>query len=126
MNINLEYEIGKGKVSEYIEEMNKRCTEIKEELKAFDSDAFDSECYDYFNKDKQLKFVRMWEIIQSDAITIAQRNLLCAYAACDNKLHDCLNFFNGKGKNIKNKRTLAVLISNARKAVINKYKELYN
>lgn len=125
MNINLEYEIGKGKVSEYIDTMNKRCSEIADEIKAFDKDMFNSDEFEYFNRDKQLKFIRMWNIIQSDAVTIAQRNLLCAFAACDNKLSDCLDFFNGKGKNIKNKRTLAVLISNARKAVTDKYNELY-
>lgn len=125
MNINKEYEIGKGKVAEYINTMNEQCLTLKMELEAFDNDMFDSEKFDYFNREKALKFIRIWDIIQSDAITIAQRNLLCAFAACDNKLTECLDFFNGKGKNIKNKRTLAVMISNARKAVTNKYNELY-
>ena len=126
MNINKEYEIGKGKVAEYISVMDEQCATLKEDLKAFNNDMFDSEEFDYFNKDKAERFIRTWEIIQSDAITIAQRNLLCAFAACNNKLADCLDFFNGKGKNIKNKRTLAVMISNARKAVTDKYKELYD
>ena len=125
MNINKEYEIGKGKVAEYIQTMDEQCAALREEVNAFDNDMFDDENFDYFNREKSMKFIRTWDIIQSDAITIAQRNLLCAFAACNNKLDECLDFFNGKGKGIKNKRTLAVMISNARKAVTEKYKELY-
>lgn len=125
MNINLEYEIGKGKVAEYIAIMNSKCEAIREEIVAFDLDMFDSDAFEFFDREKSLKFIRTWEIIQSDAVSIAQRNLICAFAACGNKLDDCLAFFNGKGKNIKNKRTLAVMISNARKVVTDKYNELY-
>lgn len=35
MNINLEYEIGKGKVAEYIAIMNSKCEAIREEIVAF-------------------------------------------------------------------------------------------
>lgn len=125
MNTNKEYEIAKGIVADYIATMNEECEGLKEEIRLFDNDMFESEDFDYFNREKALRFIRTWEIIQSDAITIAQRNLLCAFAACNNKLDACLDFFNGKGKGIKNKRTLAVMISNARKEVTNKYKELY-
>lgn len=125
MNINLEYEIAKGIVSEYIDTMNKECEATEENIKLFDADMTDSTVFDYFNREKALRFVRTWRIIQSDKISIAQRNLLCAFAACDNKLAECLDFFNGKGKNIKNKRTLAVMISNARKAVTEEYNKLY-
>lgn len=126
MNINLEYEIAKGTVSEYIENMDMECAALEENIRVYDNEIYDSGTFEYFDRNKALRFVRTWKIIKSDAITISQRNLLCAFAACNNKLTPCLVFFNGKGKNIKNKRTLAVMISNARKAVVNKYKELYN
>lgn len=126
MNINLEYEIAKGKVNEYIETMNIECEALEENIKQYDNDMCDSTEFDYFDREKALRFVRTWKIINSNAITIAQRNLLCAFAACNNKLEPCLVFFNGKGKNIKNKRTLAVMIANARRAVVNKYNELYS
>lgn len=125
MNINLEYEIGKGLVADYIETMERECQATKDMITEFDNDMLDSEEFDYFDRDKALRFVRTWEIIQSDSISIAQRNLICAFAACSNKLDECLAFFNGKGKNIKNKRTLAVLISNARKAVTKEYEKKY-
>lgn len=126
MNINLEYEIAKGMVADYIETMNEECKATEQNIILFDNDMTDSTTFDYFDRDKALRFVRTWKIIQSDKISIARRNLLCAFAACNNKLTECLDFFNGKGKNIKNKRTLAVLISNARKAVTDEYNKLYN
>lgn len=125
MNINLEYEIGKGLVADYIETMERECQATKNMITEFDNNMLDYDKFEYFDRDKAFRFVKTWDIIQSDSISIVQRNLICAFAACNNKLDECLAFFNGKGKNIKNKRTLAVIISNARKAVIKEYEKKY-
>ena len=126
MNINLEYEIGKGKVAEYIASTDKIYNELKAQLKAYNEAIFDDEPeFEWFDEKKTLKFLRTWDIIKSDDITAAQRNLICAYEACGHNLDNLLEFFNGKGKNIKNKASLNVLLSLARKAIENKYYELY-
>jgi len=123
-NINLEYEIGKGMVAAYIAKMDAICKEKREDIQEYDNEIIDSDRFEYFNREEAVKFVRMWEIITND-ISIKDRNIICAAAACDNNLTECLNFFNGKGKSIKNTATLKVMLYNARVAVRNIYEEKY-
>lgn len=119
-----DYTIGKGKVAEYIAKMDATYKELLDLTKAFDNAIIeDKPEFEWFDYNKSIKFLHTWEIMKE--INVAQRNLLCAYEACNHSLDDCLTFFNGKGKNIKNKASLSVLISNARKAVTTKYIELY-
>lgn len=126
MNINLEYEIGKGKVAEFIADTDVTYNMLQEQLKLFREGVQDEyPGMQWFNEKRTVKFLRTWDIIKSDSITAAQRNLICAYEACGHNLDALLEFFNGKGKNIKNKASLNVLLSNARKAIETKYNELY-
>ena len=124
-NLVKEYELAKGEITTYIDEMNKNIEEIKEDIEYYFNGAVDSSKLEYFNINKAVKKVRTWEIIMSDKIRVSDRNMLCAYAVADYDLPTCLSFFNGKGKNIKNLKTLSTLIYNARKKVEDIYNEMY-
>lgn len=119
-----EYELGKKMLSEYVESMNKICEDLQTEIDRYNEDGVGSSEFEWFDSNKALKTIRTWNIIQNHA-SPCDRNLLCAFAACNNKLKPCLEMFNGAGKQIKNTQTLSQMITNARKNVKNKYDELY-
>lgn len=127
MKINNDYEIMKGKIAEYLAQMQVAYDENKKLISVFEqsltNDKPELVDFDYY---AALKFVRTWDIIQSDALNQSQKNLLFCYNLCDCDLETTLNTFNGKGKSYKNKASLAVLICNIRKIIKKEYNKKYN
>lgn len=121
---NLEYDEAKKKISKYMSMMDAKCRELKKDIKGFDSDMFDSSEYEFFDREKALRFIRMWNIIKKK-ITPNQRNLLCAFAVSNSNVKECLKIFNGTVCNLKNGRTLTAMVCSAKKTVRRKYDELY-
>lgn len=122
---NINYDVVKEKVNDYIRKMDAQCEACKQELNNYYNAFNDGENYGCFDEENTLKFIRTWDIIKNE-IPIPQRNLLIAYQIAGNRLEPCLQYFNGEGEGIKNKSSLAVLISNARKAVRYRYYEKYD
>ena len=100
---NINYEVVKEKVNNYIKEMDAQYEACKQELDNYYNAFNDGENYEWFNEVNTLKFIRTWEIIRNE-ITIPQRNLLIAYEIAGNRLEPCLQYFNGEGEGIKNIR----------------------
>lgn len=127
MKINNDYEIMKGKIAEYLAQMQVAYDENKKLISVFEqsltNDKPELVDFDYY---AALKFIRTWDIIQSDALNQSQKNLLFCYNLCDCDLETTLNTFNGKGKSYKNKASLAVLICNIRKIIKKEYNKKYN
>ena len=119
---NDDYEIMKGKIAEYLSQMqdiydeNKKLISIYEQ--SLTNDKPELVGFDYYTA---IKFVRTWDIIQSDVLNQSQKNLLFCYNLCDCDLETTLNTFNGKGKSYKNKASLSVLIYNIRKIIKKEY-----
>lgn len=119
-----EYELGKKMLSDYVESMDKICEDLQTEIERYNDDGVGSSEFEWFDSNKALKTIRTWDIIKNH-LTPCDRNLLCAFAVCDNKLKPCLAMFNGAGKQIKNTQTLSQMLSLARRNAKNKYNELY-
>lgn len=121
---NMEYEEAKKKISKYMSMMDAKCRELKKDIQAYDSEILESEEYEYFDRDKALRFIRMWNIIKKK-ITPTQRNMLCAYEVSNSNVQECLRIFNGTLCNLKNERTLTAMICKCKKMVRRKYDEMY-
>lgn len=123
---NDDYEIMKGKIAEYLAQMQVAYDENKALISVFEqsltNDKPELVGFDYY---AAIKFVRTWDIIQSDVLNQSQKNLLFCYNLCDCDLETTLNTFNGKGKSYKNKASLAVLICNIRKIIKKEYNRRY-
>lgn len=126
MKIIDDYEIMKGKIAEYLAQMQVAYDENKALISVFEqsltNDKPELVGFDYY---AAIKFVRTWDIIQSDVLNQSQKNLLFCYNLCDCDLETTLNTFNGKGKSYKNKASLAVLICNIRKIIKKEYNRRY-
>lgn len=126
---NVKYDLAKALIASYTEEMK---TVYEENQKMIDLYL----CYygggeapvPYDDYKTSLKFIRTWDIIQSDILNQAQRNLILLHYACDGNLDKTLNAFNGDGslsKGYKNKASLRVMLCNIRKIIKAQYFELY-
>ena len=126
MKIIDDYEIMKGKIAEYLSQIQVAYAENMKLITVYEQSLTNNEPelvdFDYH---AALKFVRTWDIIQSEALNQSQKNLLFCYNLCDCDLETTLNTFNGKGKSYKNKATLAVLICNIRKIIKKEYNKKY-
>ena len=104
--------------------MDAKCRELKKDIKAYDLEILDSSEYEFFDREKAIRFIRMWNIIKKK-ITPTQRNMLCAYEVSNSNVQECLRIFNGSLCNLKNERTLTAMICKCKKNVRRKYDELY-
>ena len=123
---NVDYEIGKGIVADYIAKMDKICKRRIEELKIYENSMWDyvpelGENFDYYST---LRFVRTWNIVKNE-LSISDRNLILCFLACDSNYEDCLAWFNGHGRDLKNVASLRVLICLVRRKVRTIYAEKY-
>ena len=125
--MNTEYEIGKGMVADYIATMDSRYLLNLKEIEIYENSLWDyvPELGDKFDYYSALRFVRTWNIIKNDLST-SDRNLILCFLASDSNYEECLAWFNGRGKNIKNTATLRVMICNVRKKIRTIYKEKYH
>lgn len=121
---NVEYEEAKKKITKYMSMMDAKCRELNRDVKAYDLEILDSTEYEFFDREKAIRFIRMWNIIKKK-ITPTQRNLLCAYEVSNSNVQECLRIFNGSLCNLKNERTLTSMICKCKKNVRRKYDELY-
>lgn len=116
------YEVAKAEVQEYIETMNNIYLDKKEEIELFKND--NTELFEinaYFDYNKAVQFIRLWDIINND-ITPAERNLLVA-VECSQSYSECIKSFDGTAP--KNVATLKVLVYNARNKIRKIYTEKY-
>lgn len=119
------YEIGKGKVAEYIEMMERRYKEVHQEYMDYQNAIYDDDPrFNWFRPDIALKFLRLWRLIMNDADP-RDRNLTLAYLAYDANYDLVLDVFNGAGCNYKNVHSLKVLICAARKNIRELYEAKY-
>lgn len=123
---NIDYEIGKGKVADYVAMMDRIYKNRLEELKLYENSLWDyvpelGENFDYYNT---LRFVRTWNIVKNE-LNVSDRNLIFCFLACDSNYDECLSWFNGNGRDLKNVASLRVLICNVRKKVRTIYAEKY-
>lgn len=116
------YEVAKAEVQEYIETMNNIYLDKKEEIRLFKDDNHEVfEMDAYFDYNKSVQFIRLWDIINNE-ITPAERNLLIA-VECSKNYSECIKSFEGTAP--KNVATLKVLVYNARKKIRKIYTEKY-
>ena len=80
---NDDYEIMKGKIAKYLSQMqdiydeNKKLISIYEQ--SLTNDKPELVGFDYYTA---IKFVRTWDIINSDVLNQSQKNLLLSYHLC--------------------------------------------
>ena len=116
------YEVAKAEVQEYIETTNNIYLDKKEEIELFKNDNPELfEMNEYFDYNKAVQFIRLWDIINND-ITPAERNLLIAVEISKN-YSECIKSFEGTAP--KNVATLKVLVYNARNKIRKIYTEKY-
>lgn len=122
---NFVYEIGKDKVTEVIQMMNKRYEEVYQEYIEYQNAIFDDDPrFIWFNSDYALKFLRTWKILMNDADP-SDRNLVLAYLAYEADYDAILEVFNGSGCDYRSAGSLRILIWAARRNVRNLYEAKY-
>lgn len=126
--INFEFEEGKGVIALYRENMQKIYDDYVSEINDIKStreyflDELDEELESYLKRG--LRFIHTWDIMMND-LEPSDRNLLLAMGATDNDYDEVLSYFNGRNCNVKNKRTLSVMVCKARRNLRELYKEKY-
>ena len=122
---NFVYEIGKGRIEEFIALMDRRYNEIYQEYMDYQNAIYDDDPrFNWFNPEYALKFMRTWKLLMNEADP-RDRNLVLAFLAYDCDYAAVLEVFNGAGCSYKTEHSLRVLICAARKRVRELYYEKY-
>lgn len=122
METNINYQEGKTKLEEYINEQTEIYQSYKATMKRYSETLFDLPEFEGFDYQQALLFIRTWDIIQE--LPTDKKNLFLTYCATGFNYKETLEVFNGK-RCYKNIATIRVLVSLIRKIIKDKYKEKY-